>query len=50
MLSSEENKSYWNSALYGNEYYEKQWLDLRKKMGNKNYKQWEEKNSEYSKS
>ena len=28
--------------LNGNKYYEKQWLDLRKKMNNKNYKQWEE--------
>ena len=38
------------TMLNGNKYYEKQWADLRKKMNNKNYKQWEEKNSEYSKS
>ena len=44
MLSHEENKSYWSYSqmLEGNKYYEKQWSDLRKKMNNKNYKQWEE--------
>ena len=50
MLTPEENRRYWNSVLNGNKYYENQWSVLRKKMNNKNYRQWEEKNSEYSKS
>ena len=43
VLTPEENERYWNSAVDGNEYYESQWAALRKKMNNKNYKQWEEK-------
>ena len=47
MLTSEENKSYWNYAENGNKYYENQWASLRNKMKNKNHKEWEEKKCNY---
>ena len=42
MLTSEENKKYWDRTTEGNAYYEEQYSDLREKMKNKNYKQWKE--------
>ena len=50
ILTPEENRTYWELVLRGNDYYEKQWAVLRNKMRNKNFRQWEEKNSEYTKS
>ena len=50
MLTLEENRTYWELILRGNDYYANQWSVLRNKMRNKNFRQWEEKNSEYSES
>ena len=50
ILTPEENRTYWELVLRGNDYYANKWSVLRNKMRNKNFRQWEEKNSEYTKS